>query len=192
MGLLTPSQGPRLGNYGSLPGSAGSTPTHRRRKEKQLRVIAAVAALAAAVLLLNSGVLSPADPALVAWTLKGCPSKILDLTTTMESQYKARSWLQGGCWSWLAVGAVGPTPAACCRKPCLAAAALAPCGLLPTARLLQPPARLHACSSPACTPLGRLSPPTIQTCTHACRWRWLRVWIRSLAIPPPASPKPQS
>lgn len=90
MGLLSPHAGARRpgGAYASLPGSAGGTPTHRRRPEKRVRVLASLATLAVAAVLFNSGVLSPVDPALVAWSLKGCPQKILDLTTTMESQYK--------------------------------------------------------------------------------------------------------
>ncbi|KAL4427608.1 hypothetical protein ABPG75_001697 [Micractinium tetrahymenae] len=70
--------------------SAGSTPTHagRRRGVLRLNMLVAVAALAAAALVLNNTALRP-DPALEAWSLKGCPVKILDLTTTMEAQYQA-------------------------------------------------------------------------------------------------------
>ncbi len=69
--------------------SAGNTPTHGGRRRGVLRrnSLIAVAALAAAALVLNNSALRP-DPALEAWSLKGCPVKILDLTTTMEAQYQ--------------------------------------------------------------------------------------------------------
>lgn len=71
-------------------GSVGSTPTHRRRRERRLHWLVAFAALAAVCILLNSGSLGPTDPFLVSWSLKGCPQKILELTTTMEAQYEVR------------------------------------------------------------------------------------------------------
>ena len=71
-------------------GSLGSTPTHRRRRERRLHWLVAFAALVAVCLVLNSGALAPTDPFLVSWSLKGCPQKILELTTTMEAQYEVR------------------------------------------------------------------------------------------------------
>ncbi len=74
-------------------GSVGSTPTHRRRRERRLHWVMAFAALAAVCVILNSGALAPTDPFLVSWSLKGCPQKILELTTTMEAQYEVgRLW----------------------------------------------------------------------------------------------------
>ncbi|PSC68981.1 hypothetical protein C2E20_7512 [Micractinium conductrix] len=83
-----------LGSRAAGYGSAGNTPTaaaaaRRRSLARSLRTLLAAAALGvAALLLLNGPILGP-DPTLVAWSLKGCPVKILELTTTIKAQYKA-------------------------------------------------------------------------------------------------------
>lgn len=89
-----------LGSRAAGYGSAGNTPTaaaaaRRRSLARSLRTLLAAAALGvAALLLLNGPILGP-DPTLVAWSLKGCPVKILELTTTIKAQYKVRpqSWM---------------------------------------------------------------------------------------------------
>ena len=190
MGLLSPHAGARRpgGAYASLPGSAGGTPTHRRRPEKRVRVMAALAALALAAVLLNSGVFAPVDPALLAWSLKGCPQKILDLTTTMEDQYKV-----GGGRRVSAPGA-GPWGVGCPnrgRRPAggLAATEGGAVGRAGGVRrgagaawrgLYLHPSRL------------RLSTVRLHDPCDACSWRWLRGWTPSWAAPPPASPRPLS
>lgn len=54
-------------------------------------LLLAVSTLAVAAVFLNNAPLLGMDPALEAWTDKGCPIKILELTTTMEAQYKVRA-----------------------------------------------------------------------------------------------------
>lgn len=107
------------GLHAGLLGSAGSTPTHRsatgtpthraRGVERRGRYVAGLAVLAAVGVLLNWGALAPMDPALVAWSLKGCPQKILELTTTMEAQYQARRCAAAAP----PAAAPPPLPAAC-------------------------------------------------------------------------------
>ena len=69
---------------------SGSSPTHRRRGLSRWKAHFAASAIVVALFLLNNGTLMPENPALVDWTLKGCPVKILDLTTTMEATYQVR------------------------------------------------------------------------------------------------------
>lgn len=94
--------------------SAGSTPTHvgRRRGMLRLNTLVAVAALAAAALVLNNTALRP-DPKLEAWSLQGCPVKILDLTTTMEAQYQVLQMQEAAPGSFAAA-----LPSIDCTHPC--------------------------------------------------------------------------
>jgi hypothetical protein len=78
---------PPLAGYTAV---SGGSPTHRRRGLSRWKAHFAVSAILVALFLLNNGTLMPENPALVEWTLKGCPVKILDLTTTMEATYQVR------------------------------------------------------------------------------------------------------
>lgn len=70
--------------------SAGNTPTHARRRgiPSRFRLVLAVTGALFVACLVNNGILMPMDQAVFEWTLKGCPVKILELTTTMEATYQ--------------------------------------------------------------------------------------------------------
>ena len=77
--------------------SPNVTPTHsgRRRAVSRFRLGLVVSGLLVLALVLrNAGNLLPLDPAIEAWTLQGCPVKILELTSTMEATYKVRGSLE--------------------------------------------------------------------------------------------------
>jgi hypothetical protein len=64
---------------------------HRRRGLSHFRLCVAISAAFMVGILLNSwSILLPMDQALYQWSLKGCPAKILELTTTMAATHKVR------------------------------------------------------------------------------------------------------
>lgn len=97
LGLQQPS--PKHAGYVAAP---GGSPTHRRRGLSRFRLFVAISgALVLAFLANNYAALMPMDRALYEWSLKGCPTKILDLTTTMQASYQvgAAAADAGGCAS---------------------------------------------------------------------------------------------
>lgn len=63
---------------------------HRRRGLSHFRLCVAISAAFMVGILLNSwSILLPMDQALYQWSLKGCPAKILELTTTMAATHKS-------------------------------------------------------------------------------------------------------
>ena len=84
---------------------AGNSPSYaRRRGASRWKAGFAISAMLVAAFLLNNGTLVAENPALVEWTLKGCPLKILDLTTTMEATYQVRQRGDGGAATRAAAG----------------------------------------------------------------------------------------
>jgi hypothetical protein len=83
---FTPS--PRHAGYNHV---AGGSPTCRRRGLFRFRLSVALSGVLVVAFLMNNwAALMPMDRELYEWSLKGCPAKILDLTTTMQASYQVR------------------------------------------------------------------------------------------------------